>query len=748
MRFRSFFLICVTIAAIVAIWLLVDFAAVFPVLSEMPPYAIAIAGALITCALILTYFRFAWTLRALGVAADQRSLLTAFVIGTLAGQFILSLVGQSFTRAAVLERRGIPVGATVAATFIERALAAATLTVAAIPAAVLLFGTIELDYEQGGAYFLSLVVTATIVLAFAGGRAARVLVKREHYREALRVAIRLGPVVGIGIAVQLAMLGAYYALIYKFAGGVAITQLISALILVMFAASIPISFAGWGLREFSAIIALNAAGISGEAALVMAVAIGGLVLLIVSVSAALTAPIWLRTGSAGAVGSRSAGTNVFDLALIWTIGILTACLIFFQVQVTVVSTQLIVNAADPFALTAVGLAIYFCWRGRFLQLFDRPIIWSVLLLAAMFAASAVYGVYNFGGGGQWAFVNRVFGFLVLLGYAAAPALVVMVAREQGRALLAETFLTSIVIICVLYCVAYLVHAYLVPLPGSMFGRNFEIARRQFQGFAQNSNAFAFQLLMIVPVLIGGFLPTTGARLGNWRLLERFVVPLLVTVGIIWLVQSRAGAVTALAVFIAVVGLNFLTVRTFVRWGFGVVLVVSVVLLAGYLVSPELFFDLGRVTMRLTGRYSIDVSDNERMQTVVQGIKLWLQHPVFGAGLGASAAENSASPALRIIHSVPVWFLAEMGVVGCLVYVAFIAALLYWVYQAQADRRAQGALLAILVFVLMGMAHDIFYQRTFWFGLGLIMATPAVDHEADFALEPTAATTTSGDKSGV
>ena len=117
------------------------------------------------------------------------------------------------------------------------------------------------------------------------------------------------------------------------------------------------------------------------------------------------------------------------------------------------------------------------------------------------------------------------------------------------------------------------------------------------------------------------------------------------------------------------------------------------------------------------------SDAQRWQSTVLGFQAWLAHPIFGNGLGAFLLDREAAglPAL-VIHSVPVWFLAEMGVVGLAGYVFFVASLLYCGISALLRQQADGRGLLIILasFVLMGFVHDIFYQRTFWFACSLVL----------------------------
>src|SRR5258708_30143596 len=132
--------------------------------------------------------------------------------------------------------------------------------------------------------------------------------------------------------------------------------------------------------------------------------------------------------------------------LLWAIGILVACLIFFQLRVPSGAGDIPINAADPLALTAFFFAIVFARTDRFLQLFPRPVIWSVAGLAAALVVGILVAWLG-AGISEWALLNRMLGFLVLLGYAAVPGLVALVAGDRGRASLSGALVISAIVIC-------------------------------------------------------------------------------------------------------------------------------------------------------------------------------------------------------------------------------------------------------------------------------------------------------------
>ena len=78
-----------------------------------------------------------------------------------------------------------------------------------------------------------------------------------------------------------------------------IPNLIAASAIVMFATSVPISLAGWGMREMSAVVGLGAIGVPAHAALTAAVMIGIGALLVVGVFAAISLPEFQGQEAAG-----------------------------------------------------------------------------------------------------------------------------------------------------------------------------------------------------------------------------------------------------------------------------------------------------------------------------------------------------------------------------------------------------------------------------------------------------------------
>jgi hypothetical protein len=117
------------------------------------------------------------------------------------------------------------------------------------------------------------------------------------------------------------------------------------------------------------------------------------------------------------------------------------------------------------------------------------------------------------------------------------------------------------------------------------------------------------------------------------------------------------------------------------------------------------------------------SDAERWVSVIGALRMWLEAPIFGGGLGSFVATRAAEGKSHlIIHSTPVWVLAEFGAVGLIAVTAVVALWVRTLWSALSspgDRLASVAALSLLaVFFVGNLPHDLAFQRAFWFLFGV------------------------------
>jgi O-antigen ligase len=120
------------------------------------------------------------------------------------------------------------------------------------------------------------------------------------------------------------------------------------------------------------------------------------------------------------------------------------------------------------------------------------------------------------------------------------------------------------------------------------------------------------------------------------------------------------------------------------------------------------------------------STQERLVTLVGGWYLFLEHPIFGAGLGAfrNLSILSAEGFPLIIHSSPLWLMAELGLVGLVIFLAPPLFVLVSEFRRKdRDPASRLLVLCLIAFAVMSGPADMLYQRTFWILLGAGLAVP-------------------------
>ena len=120
------------------------------------------------------------------------------------------------------------------------------------------------------------------------------------------------------------------------------------------------------------------------------------------------------------------------------------------------------------------------------------------------------------------------------------------------------------------------------------------------------------------------------------------------------------------------------------------------------------------------------SETEHWASILGGLQMFGEYPFFGAGLGAFVKTWSDSHSYPlVIHSTPVWILAEFGLLGGVFFGAVFVSLFrhFYTRYRECKRFESGlGLLMLIIFAVFGLPHDIFYQRLFWFLLGICTMT--------------------------
>jgi uncharacterized membrane protein YbhN (UPF0104 family) len=723
---RLAFLALISLGSLVATLYVVGIDTVLNTLGSIHWSSILLAAVLVLANSLLSLVRFRSVLGGLGFHPGWRSLFFAHSIGQVSNQIFLNIIGQSLSRAAALAADGVPFSASVIATYWERIQAAVILFLLSLVSAWYLFVNIHFDLLPAGFSLLSVLATLAMVAIVVFATVLRPSGMLENLPAALRAASRQWPGAVITLLAHACMLGAYLSLlrgigIARFDG-----EVVAALIIVMFTSSLPISFSGWGIRELSAAQALGAIGIDDSAAVACAVAIGLLYLCLVVIFAVISTLIVMRhrkkyTAQTQPAPTVASGIDWGTLGL--TIGcMLCAMLLFFQLRIPVRGGELTANVADLIALTSLGLSPLFLWQYRHALPLPKLLLAGLAAVTLVLAASLAYGYSRFGWT-SWAFLNRGLGWLIILGYV-TTGVAIAVTTDRHRRILLSTFIATGTTIAALQLSLMIL---------ALFGVKFhpDIFMLPLKAHAGNTNAFAVQMVM-----------TSSAAVAAWHLgifgRHRYLLPLILSVAsaAIYFCHSRAG----LGMILILLTTMLLFPAQSRRRGLLPALIWPV---ATLLVCTHLHEIYGAVLrllsdghpsylQNLTALLQVSIErqsgDLERWTSITDGWAMWLERPIFGHGLGAYMHHYlSTTGGPLVIHSVPVWLLAETGLVGLLAVAATFGIAMRHAFCDMARPNTAGWAVGLLVaLVTLGAAaivHDFFFQRSFWFLLGLLVALP-------------------------
>jgi hypothetical protein len=509
----------------------------------------------------------------------------------------------------------------------------------------------------------------------------------------------------LAFLVQIPTMVAYVIAAHALAPQTDTGDLVAASAIVMFAASIPISFAGWGVRELSAIVALGAVGLPANDAVTAAIMIGA--------GSMLAMALLLAVGSAAEGDERSKAGDVsaipkvdYAQALAWCLPIAAAVAVLFQIYVPIGGGLLNVNLADPIALLAGTLFLLRAITTRTLPNWRIAGI-NIAALAAttMLGISLLIGASRFGFT-DWALINRFAGWFVLLAFAATGALISMVAGREGLRVMLLSYVGATLGVAAIELALIMASVIADGLPKLVEPGN-------LQAFALNRNFFAFQLLMAV---------CAGVVLVEQQRFRTVMMTLIMAA--LWYSGSRSGWGAFVVLMGVAVAFRYASLNEI-----GLGLVGSTAIICAIAAIAAL--GAGQ-TVQLAAIHGPDIVPSaaataERLMSMTRGWEMFLDHPIFGAGLGAFRNLNiltGGSGIPLLIHSTPLWLLAELGLVGFMVFaVPGVAIFLTQARLVRDEPLAAIAVLCIIAFAIMGTPAEMVYQRTFWLIIGATLVVP-------------------------
>lgn len=792
-------------------------------LIAFPLWAIGGLLALLFANLFLVSFRFWRILAHYGINLPWNVASRASISGHLAALFVISLFGQVMGRQAVLRNFGVrPVVISGLAAY-ER------VAMMLVSGVLCILGSFYLLGQSAVVGFVGHIPFTEILIACIGAVGLSLWLGRSHFESKLfeqcmswRNVARISEIAGVTLITQLLMLSCYVLGALSFRHEIDIVHLLAAASIISFAASLPITVNGWGVREVVAVYVLGKLGIPAPEAVSVSVMVGVCSTLVIL--AAIPFSLGKNGGQPLNVSQATASHSEINIEKIsaWLLGMAATVAVFFQVQISLPGGVVTINLADPFAIlafAAVSLHVLFdrklpIWRVRHFNLALFAI--SLLLLEGFIHGWLVIGIT------QWALAGRLIGWLILLGYLSAGYLIVAHAGAHGLRRFVETITLTASAIVILQASLRIIDHWGISL-GDLTAR--------FEGYSGNPNAFAFQLLVTVAILLG-YSKLYAKYRSDFLLLDKsilFIILLaILLVGLMW-TNSRMGMIVGVMLLLAAwLGrfadrriLGYGVIIAAILWGgFGykpqrefflilgiatlligyskfndkyrinalllnksiLLLLLPSIMLVGFILTKSvvgliaggmllLGIGLGRAANRRIIGYGvlfavilwvagwlesqrdnslsvyfinriasiIDIginnaiaylnrpgSNQEHLKTLYLALNLWRESPLAGAGLGVALVSSPVSMGYaQVIHSTPLWILAEFGLLGVLVVGgAFFSIAHYAWINCKVLLVRHSLLLLLAVFCLFSLVHEIFYQRIFWLTLGALLALPS------------------------
>jgi len=499
--------------------------------------------------------------------------------------------------------------------------------------------------------------------------------------------------------------------------------LLSASFMVSFLASLPLSINGGGIREFAAITLFNLCAVPKEASLFTAISIGVFSLAPILIIGCVNSFKKIYTPSAFSKPALRMPRERLEKQIIYFLACSAAVLIFFQIHVAWRAITLNLNIADIFALCGLMMAVISGFARR--SLIHARISHTFSFLCAftmVFALALLIGIYR-NGFSAFAFFSKFLGFFVLLGYASLGAFFIKNFGNKGRSVVVRLMWVTLFSI-ITFRISVLLLMQLNVLPKLFIHNN-------FMGYAGNRNAFAIQLLTVLSLFFAK-LKCTETMSDAFRNRNYWMISFLL-MGV-YLTFSRSGIITALFLMFLFRGVGVFRTKDIL------VLILQASILVGslYCLQSAIYYWLPGALpgVLFDGVYSAGHSDHERWYTIMEGIKLWLQHPFFGSGLGGFVSQEfEKSGRFLVIHNTFIWWIAEFGLVGAFAFFWYGLKTISYLYHTVVKTSYQNVLAndkallgLVLIFACMGMVHEIFYQRCLWFVWGIIMIAPQLGHK--------------------
>jgi uncharacterized protein (TIRG00374 family) len=268
-------------------WLLhrIDLAPIMARLGQLDGALILAAVAVMMAQLLLTGWRWKAIAAIIGAPIERALAIRLTLIGQFFNQTLPSAIGGDAVRAWLASREGIPLGKAISGVFADR-LVALLLLVAIVGATLPAF---HARVPEPGLRTASIVLVAATVLGVAvliacGAQVAALLrryrwtqplAELAHDLRAVLTAIPAGmPVIAMAIVVHLGVIASVWLAAQALALDVGLLDCLVLVPPIVLVTTLPISIAGWGVRESATVLGFGFIGVAAADALALSVVFG------------------------------------------------------------------------------------------------------------------------------------------------------------------------------------------------------------------------------------------------------------------------------------------------------------------------------------------------------------------------------------------------------------------------------------------------------------------------------------------
>ena len=691
-------------------------------LAQFPLWVIAAILIAFALNLVVVGFRFQQLLKRSGVDLPNEIVLKANLHGNFASLFLISLFGQVIGRQMFLKPYINSPTLLSSLAAIERIILFLVSGLFCLLGAIWIIGTKDIVNFFGQFSLAKIIIVPLICISTS------LLLSRSNFERKLYVGISSKQnfafflkLINYTLLAQGFVLGAFAIGVKALSPNILFQDILAAATIVSFVASLPISVNGWGSRELAAIAVFGYIGVPESLAFAVSIVVGlsSTAVVLIAWPFALSSNAHLKEKlKSFSLSKKRISQFPVEKIMIWFLGISTTVFIFFQFKVSTLDGGYItINMSDAFVMLIFTSFVFYLFQTRQLPRWLTPNFnLSLLIYSGLLLLSFLIGVQEIGIT-HWAVIGRLFGWIVLLGYLSVGALTVNFLGKLGLLRLINTLIISAAII-ILFEMITRSSGYIDLINTPL----------NFEGFSGNRNAFAFQLL-VCSVFMIAFIPSTKADRVNFfgKYFGLAFVHGIILTGI-YLTASKAGIITAVIILLTSSLFNsfnrMMILRSII---IGLVIWIVFVRLMPFIYNFTGFFPDGQIQkqIQIQSSFSHPISFNEHVSTISLGLKLWLDSVWFGAGLGVFLEKSPTLAGKSIlIHSTPVWILAEFGILGA----AILITIFGWIFfnaskTFQVNPKSRTLILLLMTFLLFGLTHEIFYQRIFWLALGICLALP-------------------------